>query len=69
MAKKSAIERNKKRIRLASKFAAKFNGKHMAFDPIEQGVVHGAVKSLFGQDQLPTFDIANATRIADSCPD
>ena len=45
---------------VASKFAAQYNGSHMAFDPIEQGVLHGAVKSVFGHDQLPTFDIANA---------
>jgi anaerobic selenocysteine-containing dehydrogenase len=45
---------------VASKFAAQYGGKHMAFDPVEQGVLHGAVKSVFGQDQLPTFDISNA---------
>ncbi len=48
---------------VASKFAAKFNGKHMLFDPMEQGVLHGAVKSVLGQDQLPTFDIANASTV------
>jgi anaerobic selenocysteine-containing dehydrogenase len=48
---------------VASKFAAQYNGKHMAFDPIEQGVLHGAVKSVLGQDQLPTFDISNAQTI------
>lgn len=48
---------------VASKFAARYNGKHMAFDPIEQGVLHGAVRSVLGQDQLPTFDIANAQTV------
>ena len=48
---------------VASKFAAQYNGKHMAFDPVEQGVLHGAVKSVLGQDQLPTFDIANAQTV------
>ena len=48
---------------VASKFAARFNGKHIYFDPIEQGVLHGAVKTVFGQDQLPTFDIANASTV------
>lgn len=48
---------------VASKFAAHYSGKHMAFDPIEQGVLHGVVKSVFGQDQLPTFDIANAQTV------
>lgn len=48
---------------VASKFAAQHNGKHMAFDPVEQGVLHGAVKSVLGQDQLPTFDIANAQTV------
>ena len=45
---------------VASKFAAQFNGKHMAFDPVEQGVHHGAVKSVLGHDQLPTYDIGHA---------
>ncbi|MCZ6538996.1 MAG: molybdopterin-dependent oxidoreductase [Chloroflexi bacterium] len=48
---------------VASKFAANFNGRHISFDPIEQGVLHGAVKTIFGQDQLPTFDIANASTV------
>ena len=48
---------------VASKFAAQYDGKHMAFDPTEQGVLHGAVKSVLGQDQLPTFDIANAQTV------
>jgi len=48
---------------VASKFAAQYNGKHMAFDPVEQGVLHGAVKAVLGQDQLPTFDIANAQTV------
>ena len=48
---------------VASKFAARYSGTHIAFDPIEQGVVHGAVKTVLGQDQLPTFDIANASTV------
>ncbi|MBT4125885.1 MAG: molybdopterin-dependent oxidoreductase [Chloroflexi bacterium] len=48
---------------VATNFAAQYNGKHMAFDPVEQGVLHGAVKSVLGQDQLPTFDIANAQTV------
>ncbi|MDP6666906.1 MAG: molybdopterin-dependent oxidoreductase [Dehalococcoidia bacterium] len=48
---------------VASGFAAEYNGKHMAFDPTEQGVVHGAVKSVLGHDQLPTFDIGHAHTI------
>ncbi|MCH8230805.1 MAG: 4Fe-4S ferredoxin, partial [Chloroflexi bacterium] len=38
---------------VASKFAAKFNGRHISFDPIEQGDLHGAVKTVLGQDQFP----------------
>ncbi|MDA1279276.1 MAG: molybdopterin-dependent oxidoreductase [Chloroflexi bacterium] len=48
---------------VAGRFAQKFNGKHMTFDPTEQGVLHCAVKSVLGQDQLPTFDIANARTV------
>ena len=45
---------------VAEKFAAQYNGKYMTFDPTEQGVLQGAVKSVLGQDQLPTFDISYA---------
>ena len=45
---------------VAEKFADQYNGKYMTFDPTEQGVLHGAVKSVLGQDQLPTFDISHA---------
>jgi len=48
---------------VASKFSAQYSGKHMTFDSTEQGVLHGAVKSVFGHDQLPTFDIANAQTV------
>ena len=48
---------------VASNFAEQFGGKHMAFDPTEQGVLHSVVKSVLGQDRLPTFDISNAQTI------
>jgi anaerobic selenocysteine-containing dehydrogenase len=45
---------------VASEFAGLFGGRHVSFDPVEQGVLHGAVKNVFGQDRLPDVDIANA---------
>ncbi len=45
---------------VATQFAGLFNGRHLAFDPVEQGVLHTAVKKLFGADRLPDMDIANA---------
>lgn len=45
---------------VASRFAEVRGGKHMTFDPVEQGVLHGAVKRVFDADVLPDFDIANA---------
>ncbi|MCH7738516.1 MAG: molybdopterin-dependent oxidoreductase [Chloroflexi bacterium] len=45
--------------KVAADFAAKFGGQHIQFDSLEQGVLHGAMKSVFGTDRLPEFDIAN----------
>ncbi len=46
--------------KVAGEFAKQYDGKHMAFDPIEQGVQHHAVRSVLGHSQLPTYDIGNA---------
>ncbi len=48
---------------VAQKFAESFKGRHIAFDPVEQGVLHGAVKRMFEQDRLPDIDIANAKTV------
>ena len=45
---------------VASRFADAFNGTHLGFDSLEQGVYRQAVKNVFGQDLLPDLDIANA---------
>ncbi len=45
---------------IASRFAGAFNGTHLGFDSLEQGVYRQAVKNVFGQDLLPDLDIANA---------
>ncbi len=45
---------------VASRFAEVKGGRYLAFDPMEQGVLHGAVKTIFDADVLPDFDIANA---------
>ena len=42
------------------KFMDVHGGGHMAYEPMEQTVLRAAVKQVFGQDQLPDFDIANA---------
>ncbi|NQW19015.1 MAG: molybdopterin-dependent oxidoreductase [Chloroflexi bacterium] len=50
--------------KVAGDFAAKFNGKHIQFQALEQGVLHGAMKSVFGADRLPEFDLGNARTVA-----
>ncbi len=45
---------------VASQFAGSFKGRHVMFDPVEQGVLHAAIKRVFGQDRLPDIDIANS---------
>ncbi|MDP6822913.1 MAG: molybdopterin-dependent oxidoreductase [Dehalococcoidia bacterium] len=46
--------------RIAGGVATAFNGKLMFFDPLEQGVLHRSIKTVFNQDRIPEFDIANA---------
>ncbi len=48
---------------VARNFAALRGGRHITFDPVEQGSTHGAVKFVYGQEQLPDIDIANAKTI------
>ena len=46
---------------IADKFAKAFNGTHLGFEAFDQGVYRTAVKSVFGQDTLPDFDIGSFT--------
>jgi anaerobic selenocysteine-containing dehydrogenase len=46
--------------RIAGDVASAFNGRLMFFDPLDQGVLHEAIKTVFRQDRIPEFDIANA---------
>ncbi len=41
-------------------FAKEYGAKHMAYEPLDSTALRSAVKSVFGTDQLPTFDIAHA---------
>ncbi|MBI4236224.1 MAG: molybdopterin-dependent oxidoreductase, partial [Chloroflexi bacterium] len=41
-------------------FAQATGIRHLALEPVEQTVLRAAVKEVYGQDRLPTFDIANA---------
>ena len=42
---------------VASRFVSAYGGRHLAFEPLEQTVLRGAVKRVFNQDTLPDFDI------------
>ena len=44
-------------------FAALYGGRHMTFDPVEQGVLHGAIENVFGQTSLPDLDIGRAQSV------
>ncbi len=48
---------------VASRFAEIRGGRHLMFDPLEQGVLHSSVKKIFDADVLPDFDIANASTV------
>jgi anaerobic selenocysteine-containing dehydrogenase len=45
---------------VASRFAEVSGGSYLTFDPVEQGVLHGSVKTVLGADVLPDLDIENA---------
>ena len=42
---------------VVSRFVGAYGGRHMAFEPLDQTVLRGAVKRVFNQDTLPNFDI------------
>lgn len=48
---------------VARRFAEVKNGRYLTFDPVEQGVLHTAVKNIFDADVLPDFDIGNAQTV------
>lgn len=48
---------------VARRFAEVKGGRYIAFDPVEQGVLHRSVKNIFDTDVLPDFDIANAQTV------
>ena len=45
---------------IASRFADAFGGRHLGFEPLDQVTYRSAVKSVYGQDLLPDFDLSNA---------
>lgn len=42
------------------RFTDALGGRYLFFDPLEQGVLHRAIKAVFGQDRLPEFDIGRS---------
>ncbi|MBI4298950.1 MAG: molybdopterin-dependent oxidoreductase [Chloroflexi bacterium] len=48
---------------VAKRFADAYGARAMALEPVEQSVLRGAVKVVYGQEQLPDFDIENANHI------
>jgi anaerobic selenocysteine-containing dehydrogenase len=45
---------------IAGRFAGAFGGRHLGFEALDQATYRAAVKSVYGQDLLPDFDLANA---------
>ena len=45
------------------RFAARFGGRHMPYEPIERTTVRTAMKTVFDQDVMPDFDIGRAKYI------
>lgn len=45
---------------LSSEFVQSYGGKHMAFEALERVTLRHAIKDVFGQDQVPDFDIENS---------
>jgi len=45
---------------ISSRFADAFGGRHLGFEPLDQTTYRAAVKSVYGQDLLPDFDLSHA---------
>ena len=45
------------------RFAARFGGRHMPYEPIERTTIRDAMKRVFDQDVMPDFDIERANYI------
>ena len=48
---------------VASNFATLYQGRHITYDPIEQGALQNAINYVYGQENLPHIDIASAKTI------
>ena len=48
---------------IANQFASTYGAALLAYEPMEQTVLHKVVKDVFGQDLLPVFDIEHADYI------
>ena len=48
---------------VTQQFSALYGGRHVTFDPVEQGVLHRAVEDMFGQTALPDLDIGRAQSV------
>ncbi len=46
--------------KIARDVASAYAGRLVFFDPLEQGVLHSAIKTVFDQNRVPEFDIAGA---------
>ncbi|MSQ13762.1 MAG: 4Fe-4S ferredoxin [Dehalococcoidia bacterium] len=48
---------------LMQRFATSYGARHVVFEPAEQTVLYETTKRLYGSEQLPHFDIANASSV------
>ena len=48
---------------VAANFAALYGGRHIKFDPTEQGAMHSAIRFVYEQEQPPHYDIGNANTV------
>ena len=45
---------------LASRFSSAIGGEHLGFESIDNNTYRAAVKSVYGQDSMPDFDLENS---------
>ena len=48
---------------VVSKFVSAYGGRHAHYEPLERTALRASMKSVFGQDVMPDFDIENASYI------
>ena len=48
---------------VVERFVSAYGGRHVPYEPMESGALRAAIREVYGEEVLPDFDIANASRV------